>query len=188
MAKTTKKTVGVTENLPTQSVKEEVSEKKIPAKLDDSVMIAVKSNVYGELIYVNQRTGDQTVWSGCGDVQVLTMGDLRAMKGTQRSFFVNQWIYIVGVEDSGYEDVTPEYIYRNLMVSQYYKSVLDPDNYAEIFTWKEAKIRDAISYMSEAAKTNLIVAANTSIADGTLDSLKTIRLLEECLGCELQKP
>lgn len=194
MARTTKKTQ------PAQAAAEQkqvvieaekkpmAAPKRTPVKLDDSVLISVKSNVYGGLVYINRRTGDKTVWNQCGDVQTLTMGDLRAMKGTQRAFFENQWIYIVGVEDAGYEDVVPEDIYRSLMVTQYYKNVLDPDNYAEIFAWNESRIREAIAGMSDAGRTNLIVAANTCIADGTLDSLRTIQLLEKCLGCELDKP
>lgn len=197
MARTTKKTQ------PTQAAAAQKQEsavvaepakaataakKHTPVKLDDSVLISVKSNVYGGLVYINRRTGDQTTWDRCGDVQTLTMGDLRAMKGTQRAFFENQWIYIVGVEDAEYEDVAPEDIYRSLMVTQYYKNILNPDNYAEIFTWSETRIRETIAGMSDGAKTNLIVAANTCIADGTLDSLRTIQLLEKCLGCELDKP
>ena len=40
-----------------------------PAKvrLDDSVLIRVKSNTYGQLIYVNKRTGDRTEWSRFGE-------------------------------------------------------------------------------------------------------------------------
>lgn len=157
-------------------------------KLDDSTLIVVKSNVFGELIFVNPRTGDKTKWSYCGDVQPLTMGDLRVMKGTQRAFYENQWIYIVGVEDPGYEDVSPDDIYRTLMVSQYYKNVIDPDNYQEIFSWDADRIRSAVNMMSDGAKMNLAVAANTCIADGSLDSIRKIQVLEDCLGCELVKP
>ena len=129
-----------------------------------------------------------SVTSGGGDVQTLTMGDLRAMKGTQRAFFENQWIFIVGVDESGYDDVTAEDIYKNLMVTQYYKNILDPDNYIEIFSWEPQRIKETISMMSDGAKMNLVVAANTCIEDGTLDSLRKIQVLEECLGCELTKP
>ena len=165
-----------------------VTSPKKSVKLDDSVLISVKSNTFGGLLYVNPRTGDKTEWNGCGDVQTLTMGDLRAMKGTQRAFFENQWIYIVGVDESGYEDVTAEDIYKSLMVTQYYKNVLDPDNYAEIFSWEPHRIQEVVSMMSDGAKMNLVVAANTCIDDGTLDSLRKIQVLEECLGCELKKP
>lgn len=165
-----------------------VTSPKKSVKLDDSVLISVKSNTFGGLLYVNPRTGDKTEWNGCGDVQTLTMGDLRAMKGTQRAFFENQWIYIVGVDEAGYEDVTAEDIYKSLMVTQYYKSVLDPDNYVEMFSWEPHRIKEVVSMMSDGAKMNLVVAANTSIEDGTLDSLRKIQVLEECLGCELTKP
>ena len=161
---------------------------KKAVKLDDSVLISVKSNTFGGLLFVNPRTGDKTEWSGCGDVQTLTMGDLRAMKGTQRAFFENQWIFIVGVDESGYDDVTAEDIYKNLMVTQYYKNILDPDNFIEIFSWEPHRIKETISMMSDGAKMNLVVAANTCIEDGTLDSLRKIQVLEECLGCELTKP
>ena len=169
-----------------ETTKAPVAKKAV--KLDDSVLISVKSNTFGGLLFVNPRTGDKTEWSGCGDVQTLTMGDLRAMKGTQRAFFESQWIFIVGVDESGYDDVTAEDIYKNLMVTQYYKNILDPDNYIEIFSWEPQRIKEAISMMSDGAKMNLVVAANTCIEDGTLDSLRKIQVLEECLGCELTKP
>lgn len=171
---------------PIENVKAPAVKKAV--KLDDSVLISVKSNTFGGLLFVNPRTGDKTEWSGCGDVQTLTMGDLRAMKGTQRAFFENQWIFIVGVNEPGYDDVTAEDIYKNLMVTQYYKNILDPDNYTEIFSWEPHLIKETISMMSDGAKMNLVVAANTCIEDGTLDSLRKIQVLEECLGCELTKP
>lgn len=157
-------------------------------KLDDSVLITVKSNVFGELLYINSRTGDKFTWSGCGDVQDLSVGDIRAMKGTQRAFFENQWIILTGVDEPGYEDVSAEEIYKILMLSQYYKNIVDPDNYTAIFSWDLPKMKEAVNSMSSASKMNLVVAANTCIANGTLDSLKKIRALEECLGCELDKP
>lgn len=176
----------VAENITVEQDVAPVSKK--PVKLDDSVLISVKSNVFGGLIFVNPRTGDKTEWGGCGDVQTMSMGDLRAMKGTQRAFYENQWIYIVGVDESGYDDVTAEDIYKTLMVTQYYKNIIDPDNYTEIFSWEPERIRETVSMMSNGAKMNLAVAANTCIEDGSLDSLRKIQVLEECLGCELMNP
>lgn len=186
---TTKRTTATAKKETVDNIESTVvASPKKSVKLDDSVLISVKSNTFGGLIYVNPRTGDKTEWNGCGDVQTLTMGDLRAMKGTQRAFFENQWIYIVGVDESGYDDVTAEDIYKSLMVTQYYKNILDPDNYVEMFSWEPHRIKEAVSMMSDGAKMNLVVAANTSIEDGVLDSLRKIQVLEECLGCELTKP
>lgn len=157
-------------------------------KLTDSVLINVKSNVFGELQYINPRTGDMTKWSDCGDVQALSVADIRAMKGTQRAFFENQWVYLDSIEDPGYEDVSSEDIYKALLLSQYYRNMVNPDNYTEIFSWDTSRMKQAVMSMPSASKLNLTVAANTCIANGTLDSLKKIKALEECLGCTLDRP
>lgn len=42
-----------------------------------------------------------------------------------------------------------------------------------------------IDLMTEGAKLNLVVAANSAIESGILDSIRTVKMLEELLGCEL---
>lgn len=157
-------------------------------KLEDSMLINVKSNVFGELLYINKRTGDSTKWNDSGDVQTLSVADIRSMKGNQRAFFENQWVYLDSIEDPGYEDVSSEDIYKALLLSQYYRNMVNPDNYTEIFNWDISRMKQAVMSMSSASKLNLTVAANTCIANGTLDSLKKIKALEECLGCTLDRP
>lgn len=154
-------------------------------KLDDTVLIDVQSNVFGHLTYRNQRTGDKVRWEEFGDIQPMAMGDLRIMRNTQRRFFENNWIFVKGVVDAGYEDVTPEDVYKALMVSQYYKGVLDPDNFNDIFVMDIDDMKIMVGRMSDGAKSNLVVAANDAIRDGILDSVKRIRMLEELLGCDL---
>ena len=158
-----------------------------PAKvrLDDSVLIRVKSNTYGQLIYVNKRTGDRTEWSRFGEEQSVTMGDLRAMKGTQLPFFSDQMIVVTGCDDERHPDLTPAEIYDALLVSRYYKNIVDPDNFGRIFSASEDETRQWVSQMSSNARMNLIVALNAAIRNGTLDSLRKIKLFEDLLGCEL---
>lgn len=158
-----------------------------PVKLDDTLRVIVQSNVHGGLIFINQRTGDKTEWDHFGEKQTLTMGDLRSMKGSQRAFFENNWIFVDGVDEAGYEDVTPEDVYKALMVTQYYKDTLTPDNFSAFFRMDAREIKEKIRRMSSAAKTNLIVAANDGIRSGTLDSLRAIHAIEDALGCELVK-
>lgn len=160
-------------------------ERPAKVRLDDSVLIRVKSNTYGQLIYVNKRTGDRTEWSRFGEEQSVTMGDLRAMKGTQLPFFSDQMIVVTGCDDERYPDLTPAEIYDALLVSRYYKNIVDPDNFGRIFSASEDEIRQWISQMSSNARMNLIVALNAAIHNGTLDSLRKIKLFEDLLGCEL---
>ncbi len=157
-------------------------------RLDDSALIRVKSNTFGTLIYINKRTGDRTEWSGFGDEQLVTMADLRAMKGTQNAFFSDNMIVITGCQDPRYTDVTPGDIYDALLVSRYYKNILDPDRFDTIFSMSDSEIRERVGYLTSNAKLNLVVALNRAVQSGQLDSLRKIRLFEELLGCELAQP
>lgn len=182
---TAKKTTKSTKKAVVETAETPVPSSRAAIKLDDTVLIDVQSNVFGGLIYQNQRTGDIVRWSEFGDIQTMTMGDLRVMRSTQRRFFENNWIFIKGIVDVGYDDATPEDVYKALMVSQYYKGVLDPDNFNEIFTMDIDDMAEIVNRMSDGAKSNLIVAANDAIQTGKLDSVKRIHLLEELLACDL---
>lgn len=157
-------------------------------RLDDSALIRVKSNTFGKLIYINKRTGDKTEWTHHGEEQSVTMADLRAMKGNQNNFFADNMIIITGCEDDRYEDVEPADIYDALLVSKYYKNFIDPDKFGTLFKMSDAEIKSRVSQLSSNGKLNLVVALNTAINNGTLDSLRKIRLFEELLGCELADP
>ena len=165
------------------SVKDDTKKKRI--MFDDSAIILVKSNTFGHLIYINPRTGDRTDWMHFGDEQPITMGDLRAMRGTQNAFFSDNMIIISGVNDDRYPDAEPSDVYDALMVSKYYKYLVDPDNFNSLFNMNENEIKERVHSMSQNARMNLVIALNTSIQNGTLDSVKKIRLFEELLGCEL---
>jgi len=173
--------------------KTEVKEKrptKKKLKLGDDVLIAVKSNVFGKLIYINHKSGDETQWTHYGEVQSMTVGDLRAMKAKQLKFFKENWIRIDGIEDADedYEGVELADIYQVLMVSQYYKDTICPEDINAVFKWSVSKIKENVPKMTASVKTAIIVRANDMIASGELDSLSKIRAIEEALSCELLSP
>lgn len=189
MATRTQSTRSKAAEIPTEApdIKAATDKPARPAKvrLDDSALIRVKSNTYGQLIYINKRTGDRTEWKRFGEEQSVTMGDLRAMKGTQLPFFADNMIIITGCDDERYPDLTPAEIYDALLVSRYYKKAIDPSNFGDILAADEDDIRQRISQMSGNARTNLVVALNTAIRNGTLDSIRKVKLFESLLGCEL---
>jgi|GEM_PF-1304920 len=162
-----------------------VSRRKL--KIDDGVNISVKSNVAGTLIYINHKTGDETRWSDCGDVQTLKIGDIRAMKAKQTTFLSENWITIVGIEDAdeGFEDVEVKELLDALGIINYYKNNYQFDNINEVFNWSEEEMKSKIPNMSKSLRETLLVNANDLIEQGILDSMKKIRTLEEILGCEL---
>lgn len=192
MAKTTTKstkkdttTKEVKESVP--NTKQETKVAKIKKNIPDTALVNVKSNVFGELIYVNHKTGDETLWDNVGDIQQLTMGDLRAMKAGNRAFYVNNWIHILSVEDEDFFDVEPEEIYKQLQVFQYYKNSLCPENINEVFNWSNEDIKNKVPLMNSNIRMNLVVAANQLIKDGIIDSYSKIKALEDAFDCELGK-
>lgn len=157
-------------------------------KLDDSVSINVKSNVFGKLTYIDKKTQDEVVWHHCGEVNPMSLGMLRSMKATAINFFKNQWVIITGFADENADTYTTADIYKALMIGQYYKDLIEPSDYAAVCAWEPEDIKKKVSLMSTEAKANLAVALNTYIEKGILDSLKRIKAFEEVLGCELKIP
>lgn len=68
-----------------------------PIKIEDGVSIKVKSGFYGVLCYKNPRSGETFIWERSGDIQFLSMSDLKTMKAQDVGFFKNQWIVITRV-------------------------------------------------------------------------------------------
>ena len=106
---------------------EKVSQKKTvnkPKKIEirDDVLVDVQSNFHGSLIYKNNVSGESIIWDRVGDIQQISVRELRVMKAQQISFFKNQWIIILGVSAGEECKATSEDICKTLTVNQYYKN------------------------------------------------------------------
>lgn len=157
-------------------------------RLDDTALINVKSNVFGELIFVDPVTKAKVRWIRCGEVLQLPLAMLRNMKNGAVKFFTNQLVIITGFADENAEKYEVADIYKALYISQYYEDILDPTDYDDICSWTPAVIRQKVPMLSKGAKGKLVVALNTYIEKGVLDSLKAIKTFEEVLGCDLARP
>lgn len=157
-------------------------------RIDDTALINVRSNVFGELIFVDPVTKEIITWPQCGEVLPIAMSTLRHMKTGASKFFSNQLVVLTGFADENAEKYEIADVYKALYISQYYKDIIDPANYEEICNWKPAEIKSKISMMSKGSRAKLMVALNTYIEKGILDSLKAIKTFEEALGCELMRP
>lgn len=157
-------------------------------RIDDTALINVRSNVFGELIFVDPVTKEIITWPQCGEVLPISMSTLRHMKTGASKFFSNQLVVLTGFADENAEKYEIADVYKALYISQYYKDIIDPANYEEICNWKPAEIKSKISMMSKGSRAKLMVALNTYIEKGILDSLKAIKTFEEALGCELMRP
>lgn len=159
----------------------------VKIKLDDTVSLLVNSNVFGELIYRNLKTGDEYRWKNMGDVQSLYVSDIRAMKFSQKRFLEENWLLISGFEnpDEEQETLKIQDIYEALQISQYYKPALTKEDLDRIFTWSKEEVRQKLSNLSPTMKETIIIRANELIQEGTLDSISKVHVLEEVLNTEL---
>lgn len=157
-------------------------------RIDDAALVNVRSNVFGELIFVDPVTKEVITWPQCGEVLPIPMSTLRHMKTGASKFFSNQLVVLTGFADENADKYEVADIYKALYISQYYKEIIDPANYEEISNWKPSEIKEKVSMMSKGARAKLLVSLNTYIEKGVLDSLKAIKAFEEALGCELMRP
>lgn len=195
MATTTKKKTATKADIADVLIASESNEKvdlskasPVPVKLDDSALINVKSNVLGELFFIDPVTKEEVSWPQCGAVQQLPLSTLRHMKNGAVKFFTNQLVVITGFADENAELHEPADIYKALYITQYYKDYLDPSDYEDICSWDAETIRRKVSLMTKPVRQKLIVALNTYIEKGVLDSLRAIKTFEEVLECELARP
>ena len=142
-------------------------------KFDNDHNYIVRSNVYGELIYVNHKNGDITKWADYDDTQIMVGQDLADMRSGQVGFFDSNWVTILGDEDD--EDATIEDIYKGLHMEKYYTQYMNVANFTDVLSWSESEIRNKISTMSVNTKRALVVVLNELISNGRLDSIRKIR-------------
>lgn len=160
--------------------------KKSAVKITDDMICNVASACFGGLIYVDPRTREKIEWEDYGVTQQIPFEMLRTMKMNYVKFFKNNWVVIKGVEDE--PDITPADVYRALHVEQFYRNIIDPDNFESVCAWKESEIEERVKLLTPGARQNLTVALNTFIENGTLDSVRKIKAFEKALGCELSLP
>ena len=79
----------------TNTTIETVKKPKERLVMKDTDEVVVRSNVFGELIYINDRTGDQITWENYEEEQVMSAKDIRDMKARQQSFFKEGWSFII---------------------------------------------------------------------------------------------
>lgn len=188
--KTTNNTESIQTIIDTEAEKTNINLKDTsrdnPA-IHDNVYIKVKSNVIGELIYVNVRDGEEFRWHRAGEVLSMPMGALRAMRTSQVNFFRNQWVIILGVDTSMNSECTakPADIYKALGIVSHYQNIVEPADYEAIISWKPDEVEQRIALMTQSGKDNLAVAIKAYVDNGMLYDLRLIRAFSAALGLDL---
>lgn len=146
----------------------------IAKDIDLRQTVTVRNGFQGLLVYKDKRTGMDYRWEEFGDEQDIELGDLRNARGNAKKFFENNWFLFD-------EEWIPDY----LGVSRYYKNALKLEDFDTMFEKPVDEIEKIISGLSKGQRKSVAYRARQLIADGTIDSRKTVSVLEKCLNVDL---
>lgn len=152
----------------------EEAQKIVAKKIDPEEYVIVRNGFYGRLIYKSSRTGERFIWEKFGDEQEITLRELRNAKNNNKKFFENNWFMFD-------EEWIPSY----LGVRQFYNNTLSVEHFDELFSKPADELKDIIGTMNKGQRKSVAYRAMEMIANGWIDSRRTIAALEDALGIEL---
>ena len=173
---TTKTKPQPTETTPeNEKVVEAPEEKRIvPKEIDPNQYVVVRNGFQGTLVYRSPRTGEMFEWDSFGAEQEMELRELRNAKNSEKSFFINNWFM--------FDD---EWVVDYLGVRQYYKNSVKIEDFDKLFSKPPEELKKVLKSMPDGQKSSVAYRAHELIANGEIDSRKTIAAIEEGLGVEL---
>jgi len=157
-----------------------VEEKKAEKIFDLNTPIRCKSVRQSNMFYqskVNASMG--YVWSGFGDIRELPYQEIMSMKASRSKFLYEPWIII---ED---DDLLQKPEFKGDFENIYalYKEF---DNPKQFFDQDASAIEKKLKDMPNGLKELIIHKAGEFIADGTLDRMSVINVLDRAFGTNLK--
>ena len=164
----------IEENAPV--VEEKPSAKKPTYNPTD--IIECKSVTAGTLLCSGTKSGTLYRAFGYGDMIQVQYQDLLGLKLSKSSYLYMPRMII--------EDETllndPMWSDLKAIAEEFYKH----ESLDEIFALAPARLKTVLSKASVGLKNAIKVEAATRVSNGSLDSMNRIKVLEECLGIDLQ--
>ena len=161
----------VVENTPT--VEETIV--KEPRKFVADEYIKCVSITSGELMMIGEKTKSLYKWADRGDDQDVEYQDLiYAVRANSGFVFKPRFI----IEDEDFLDQNPS-------VKAKYESMYTLDDIKDVLALDPQSMKQTILSLPEGAKDSIKSIAATMIADGTLDSVTKIKILDEIFDTQL---
>lgn len=170
-----KETSAVTSEKETTEIPEATETKrKVKQKLDDNLLVTIKSNVKGKLIYKSKRSGQEWRFTDIGDEDTIELSELRTMLSSNRAFLEKGWIIVMDEE-----------IVEYLNLKRLQKNVLDADDVEFILKLDPPQILESIKEASTNTKSLLFSFAQEKFVNGELNDYRVIKAIEDGLGQKL---
>ncbi len=167
-----------TAEAPAQAPVAKATERKKLPHVDDKEYVDVVSGYAGGLVYVSYNTRNKIEWARCGDVNPMTVEELREMRNTQRAFFENHWVYLVGEN----ADAVISY----LQLDKYGVGSQQHEKMENIFHATPEEVEAMKGSFTQAELENIAHRAFGLMQDGAIDSNRMIDALELLTGYDLR--
>lgn len=144
-------------------------------ELPNDTVIRVRSITFGTTIYKSPITGSEFIWNKMGDVQDMTIGELRTMNNSY-SDFLNKPMLIL-LDDRAI---------RQFRLSKLYESVSSIYDLKTLFTKDISTIEGVITKALEANMRDMLISrVRMMYKNGSLKDINVIRLLEDKLQFDI---
>lgn len=140
-----------------------------------SDLIPCKSVRYGTLQHVSKKSGNLYEWSDYGDVVDIEYGDLMALKARKSKFIFSPWFIILD-----------DQIAEDWKLTEIYSYFEDFDDVEEFLQSGAVTIRRKLPNAPQGYKDLVTYTAGNMLRNGTLDSIATIKAVDEILHKNLQ--
>ena len=157
---------------PTTVIEEPKVEKKV---FKDSDGIPCRSITQGALYMEGAKTHMLYEWVDYGDITMVEYADLAAAVRT-KSWFLFSPGFIVDDED---------FVEQNIQLKKFYTENYSVHDLNKILHLPVDEMKNEISALPKSAIESLKTLAASSISDGTIDSVKRIKVLDELFGTNL---
>lgn len=165
--------------LNTNNNAETIIKSKKETRIPLDTIVTVVCNTIGGATYISKKASGYIVeWEDFGSEEYMELGELVAMRNTDRRFFEDNWIVL---EDTDEYDAMQ--LYEFLKVSKYYNNVFTSRNIDELFSYSKDKIAKTISALSRGMKETIAARAKQKLDENTLDK-NIIDILESSLGIQ----
>lgn len=158
----------------TQAQQTEPKKAMIPKEVDPNQYVTVRNGFQGRLVYKSKRTGERFVWDSFGAEQDMELSELKNARNSNKKYFINNWFMF-----------DEPWVVDYIGMSQYYKFAISIQDFDKLFEKPAAEIGKIISKLSDGQKKSVAYRAKQLIAEGGIDSNRTIAALEKHLGTEL---
>lgn len=162
--------------IPKQETIIEVPKEKLKKKeqRDLNELICVRNNTHRKLVYSSKiYAGNEFEWENFHDDNYLELRDLVAMRNSYPTYFKECWVVV--------DDDILEY----LNVKRFYESAIDMENFDSIFNKSPLELKTLLEKLPSSMKTSVSQRAKQLVDDGTIDSMKIIKVLNDALNVDL---